>query len=173
MKKEIWKDIPGYIGLYQVSNWGQVKNTKGNILKHWLNKPGYYVVSLSKNAVVKDFGIHQLVAMAFLDHVPDGYEIVIHHKNENKLDNNLSNLELTSHRYNVSFNKKNKTSNYVGVNWHKQYENWKASIRIDKTGIFLGYYNSEEEASTIYQKAVANIHLYNGDAKAFRLVLAS
>lgn len=171
--KEIWKDIVGYEGLYQVSNWGNVKSLKRGILKPWINKPGYYVVSLSNNGVVKDFGIHQIVAMAFLCHQPDGYKTVVHHKNENKLDNNLSNLQLTSHRYNVSFNKKNKTSKYVGVNWHKQYQNWKTSINIDKKSIFLGYYNSEEEASNMYQKALANIHLYNGDNKAFRLALAT
>ena len=100
MKKEIWKDIPGYESLYQVSNFGNVrvldricnsaiKNNnkvlrKGKILKQY-NKRGYLQVTLSLNNKRHYFGVHRLVAMAFIPN-PNNFSQV-NHKDENPLQN--------------------------------------------------------------------------------------
>ena len=66
MQKETWKDIRGYEGLYQVSNFGNVRNKKFKILKPRKNKNGYFQVNLSKNNKHKNYYIHRLVAIMFL-----------------------------------------------------------------------------------------------------------
>ena len=66
---EIWKDIEGYEGLYQVSNLGRVKSLKFNkikILSQGISGSGYKIVSLSKENQRKIFLVHRLVAMAFV-----------------------------------------------------------------------------------------------------------
>lgn len=92
--KEIWKDIEGYHGLYQVSNTGKVKSLiKGIILKGCPDKNGYLRVLLyNKNR--KLFGIHRLVINTFIENV-NSYPTV-NHINGNKLDNSLNNLEYMS-----------------------------------------------------------------------------
>ncbi len=96
MEQEIWKDIPGYTGLYQVSNFGRVKSlyrvvahsrkvnqvVTEKYLKQGTGSHGYFNVNLS-NGRRKTFTVHQLVGMAFLGHIPKSYESVINHKNCN------------------------------------------------------------------------------------------
>lgn len=112
MENEIWKDIPGFEGIYLVSNYGRVKRlplgkqwpyrrTHNNIRKLKVSKEGYYVVNLSKDNKVKWFGVHRLVAMAF---IPNPLNLPwINHKNENKLDNHVDNLEWCDARYNTCY----------------------------------------------------------------------
>jgi len=164
--KEIWKDIPGYDGHYQVSNYGIVKSIKfGNerILKPFMIK-GYKYIECYYNKIQKNFGIHQLVAMAFLGHQPDGMNTVVNHMDNNPLNNHVDNLELVSQRHNSSCHKKD-----VGVTWDKHVNKWKSSIYINGKNIHLGYFINKEDALDMYQKALDNIHLYDGDAKAFRV----
>ena len=164
--KEIWKDIPGYSGKYQVSNWGNVKSLKfgkERILKPGLSTQGYYQCTLNN----KTRRIHQLVAMAFLDHIPNGYETVVNHIDNNPLNNRLDNLELTTQARNSRIHKID-----VGICWDKQMNKWRSRIYINKH-IFLGLFTDKQDAIDMYQKAVANTHLYNGDNKAFRLALAT
>ena len=103
MQNEIWKDIPGYAGLYQVSNTGRVKSFKNQyghgvrILKGEKTQTGYIQVSLNK----KRYKIHRLVAMAFIPN-PDSLP-QINHKNEIKTDNRAENLEWCTAKYNINF----------------------------------------------------------------------
>lgn len=104
---EIWKDIGGYEGLYQVSNIGRVKrllkgNLNGRILKPVTDKDGYSRVRLSKNNLQKNHSIHRLVASAFIAN-PNGFTI-INHKDENKANNKIENLEWCTVRYNTRYN---------------------------------------------------------------------
>lgn len=112
---EIWKDIEGYEGLYQVSNMGRIKslnyrNTgKEGLLSCKPNKDGYIVVGLSKNKKVKPFYAHRLVAEAFLPN-PDNLPVVNHKIDdyEHRSDNRVENLEWCTVEYNNNYGTHNK-----------------------------------------------------------------
>ena len=115
MKKEIWKDILGYEGLYQVSNFGRVKSLerlikytenkivlrKCRIIKTHTNKCGYVYVVLHKDGNKKNYLVHRLVAEVFISN-PDNLPQV-NHKDENKLNNSVENLEWCDAKYNVNY----------------------------------------------------------------------
>lgn len=100
MTKELWKDIDGYNGLYQISTLGRIKSFhygKEKILKTRKHPSGYQLVNL-KN---KTFRVHYLVAKAFLENINNYKEI--NHKNENKSDNSVDNLEWCTRKYNCNY----------------------------------------------------------------------
>ena len=109
--EEIWKDIKGYEGLYQISSFGRVKKTrnKEKIMKGRIRGKGYLAVTLlDKHGEQKDFYIHRLVAEAFipnLDNLPQ-----VNHKSEIKTDNNVENLEWCDNLYNVNYGTRTKRS---------------------------------------------------------------
>lgn len=146
---EIWKDIPNYEGLYQVSNLGRVKSfrrQRETILNPFLKK-GYYAVELRK----KTFRVHQLVAVTFLGHKINGMEIVVDHIDDNKLNNNVDNLQLLSNHENCIKRKNRrsiKKSNYNGVSWDMNANKWRAKpyIKNFKKSIHLGLFDTEESA---------------------------
>lgn len=107
LPNEIWKDIPNYEGLYQVSNLGRVKSLERdyksafvrkmpqNIKKQKINKRGYYYLHLCKNGKKWATTVHKLVVFAFIG--PKPYpDVTINHKDSNKLNNRLENLEYCS-----------------------------------------------------------------------------
>ncbi len=124
--KEIWKDIKGYEGLYQISNYGRVKslpkkalrrygtyrNVKERILKtskSYKHSP-YSSVIIRKDGVPKTVSVHRLVAEHFIPN-PKNYKY-INHKDENKLNNRVDNLEWCSAKYNANYGtSKSKISN--------------------------------------------------------------
>lgn len=128
--KEIWKDVVGWGGLYKVSNLGRVKSIdrkswngkiwyerKGKILKGCRDKDGYCIVSLRRKNEHKTFKVHRLVAEAFIPN-PDGYPQV-NHKDENKINNCIKNLEWCSAKYNINYGTRNQrmaTTNLNGKN---------------------------------------------------------
>lgn len=109
---EIWKDVVGYEGIYQISNLGNVKSLdrnikltgknqftsfqtfkkiKGKNITKAINKKGYYQICLYKNGKRKNMLVHILVAQAFLDNPLN--KPTVNHKNGNTIDNNVKNLE--------------------------------------------------------------------------------
>ena len=100
--QEIWKDIPEFEGLYQVSNLGRIKNLKRNnfILSPYSTK-GYQSVKLSKNGKATTKLVHRLVAQLFVPN-PNNYNEV-NHKDENKANNVYENLEWCTRDYNMSY----------------------------------------------------------------------
>ena len=114
LPKRIWKDIEGFEGLYQVSNLGEVRSLTreitrydgytqsyiGKILKQ-SNHKGYFLVSLCENSIYKHIYVHTLVAQAFLPN-PNNYN-EINHKDENKHNNCVWNLEWCDRSYNNSY----------------------------------------------------------------------
>ena len=115
---EIWKDIVGYEGLYQVSNLGNVKRLKGykgrgkgyiveeHLIQPSINSRGYQNVILCKNGKTKTFTMHRLVAIAFLDNSEKLPQV--NHKDENKLNNCVDNLEWCDSQYNNNYGTRNK-----------------------------------------------------------------
>lgn len=109
--REIWKDIPNYDGLYQISNFGRVKsfnsskkhfNQNYHFLKPNVSNNGYEQVTLyNKNRERHKYLVHKLVAEAFLSN-PHNYPCV-NHKDENKLNNSVDNLEWCSYAYNNAY----------------------------------------------------------------------
>ena len=90
--EEIWKDVKGYEGLYQVSNLGRVKRvTTDRILKGGKTTQGYLLVSLCKNSITSTKTIHRLVAEAFIPNHENKPQV--NHIDENKTNNMVSNLE--------------------------------------------------------------------------------
>lgn len=101
---EVWKDVVGYEGLYQVSNKGRVKSLwfgKERILRPGKLKKGYLMVCLCKNREKKWCLVHRLVGQAFLSNPHNLPEI--NHRDENKENNSVQNLEWCSVKYNNSF----------------------------------------------------------------------
>lgn len=112
--REEWRDITGYEGLYQVSNLGRVKSLdrylpfsgtislrKGCLLKQSINKYGYERLGLYKNGKYKQHTVHRLVANTFIPN-PDNLPCV-NHKDENKLNNCVDNLEFCTVAYNNNY----------------------------------------------------------------------
>lgn len=105
--QEIWKDIKGYEGLYQVSNLGRIKslnfrgNNKEGLLKPCKNSDGYLNVRLYKDGNGKTLKVHRFVAEAFLSN-PDNLPQV-NHKDEDKTNNCVDNLEWCDIKYNCNY----------------------------------------------------------------------
>ncbi len=159
---EIWKDITGYEGIYQISSYGRVKNIKRNkglIRKLCLNGRGYCHITLSNKNVFSTKTIHQLVAIAFLNHTKCGYKLVVNHKDFNKLNNHVDNLEIVTQRENANHKHIKSSSIYTGVSWNKLAKKWTSHIFIDKKLNHLGYFTDELEASNAYQKKLKEITL--------------
>lgn len=124
MEKEIWKDVPQYEEFYQINNFGVIKSKgrlvevpdyqnahaycsgfsyvkPGRIMKQRLNAYGYYVINLSKDGKQKGHMVHRLVAEAF---IPNANNLpFINHKDENKTNNHISNLEWCTAEYNTNY----------------------------------------------------------------------
>jgi hypothetical protein len=109
--KEIFKDIQGFEGLYQVSNLGNVKSLNYNhtgkekILKPAKNNKGYLMVNLYKEGKQKTCKIHRLVAQSFIENPQNLPQV--NHKNEIKTDNASSNLEWCTNEYNNNYGTRN------------------------------------------------------------------
>ena len=171
MKKEIWKDVVGYEGLYEVSSYGRIKSLKRLInngkkeyfkaeiiMKQNKDVNGYFYLNLYLNGKSNKYRVHQLVAMAFLNNRPDGTnKVVVDHINNIKTDNILENLQLITHRENVSKDQKNKSSKYTGVRFVKNRGNWRASITINKKQIELGSFKTELQAHKAYQNKLKTL----------------
>lgn len=177
--EEVWKDIPGYEGLYQVSNTGEVKslNYRGSgetkLLKQSTNKKGYKRVVLCKNRKKKNHSVHRLVAITFIPN-PDNLPIV-NHIDECKSNNMVSNLEWCTLVYNnaygtrnerISENKKGKT--YSEEHKKKISEGKKGKHRSEETkkkiseslkgenNPFYGKHHSEESKKKMSESSKGN-----------------
>lgn len=106
---EAWKDIAGYEGMYQVSNYGRIKSFKGRkprIIKPWLNFGYENIVLCDKEYRKHKHKVHRLVAMAFIDN-PNNYP-EINHKDKNRANNYFENLEWCNRQYNVDYSNSKK-----------------------------------------------------------------
>ena len=166
--EEVWKDITGYEGAYQVSTLGRVRsldrialdgrNVKGVILKQNKTGIGYLGVGLHKNGKQRTKKVHQLVAVTFLNHKPCGFNgLIVDHIDNNPLNNKLSNLQLTTNRHNVSKDKNDYTSKYTGVSWDKTNNKWRSAIIIDGKYNLLGRFHCELKAHLVYQNKLKEL----------------
>jgi hypothetical protein len=159
MKKEEWKKVVGFEG-YEISNLGRVKSLKQKkerILKSTKDTTGYLIVGLSNNNVAKTKRVHQLVAIAFLGHKPCGLKLVVDHIDNNPLNNNLDNLQITTQSKNIGKRFLKIESDYKGVFWSKARSKWASIIVVNGKNNYLGFYNTELEASESYNNFIKTL----------------
>ena len=132
---EIWLPVVGFEGLYEVSNKGRVRSLfkgKNRILSMFAGT--YYNVNLNKRGVHSRSDVHRLVAKAFIpnpDNLPE-----VNHKNEDKLDNRVENLEWVTHKYNIAYSH----------NIEKSHDKQKKRTEVfDLQGNSFGVYESARE----------------------------
>ena len=151
---EKWMLIDGYMNYY-VSNFGRVINmTTKRILKPSISD-GYKYVCLSNEGKAQKWRIHKIVALVFIDN-PENKNCV-DHKNNNRLDNNVSNLRwCSSQENNMNKSKRgNASSIYKGV--HRQDGKWLAGIKYNNIKIHIGSFKTQEEAGRAYNEKASEL----------------
>ena len=173
---EVFKDVPNYEGIYQVSNFGNVKSFKWGKEKQkksTVDSNGYLTICLTDNEKKqRTIKVHVLVAMAFLDYKPNGkLDFVIDHKNGVRTDNRLENLQIVTQRENVQNYHKSKKGK-IGADWHEQTKKWRSRIFINKNIVHLGLFEEEKDALKVYE--IANQEIENFEnKKQFRKLIKS
>lgn len=151
LNNEIWRDIFNYEGCYQVSNFGRVKslerftNDGHHILEKILSQSftkGYLKVGLSKNGKCKTIYVHKLVADAFIPNPNNLPEI--NHKDENKENNMVDNLERCTYYYNIHYGSAIERGRNKQLNSKKTS---KSVVKIGKNNEIIDKYESINEAS--------------------------
>jgi len=162
--KEIWCDIKGYEGMYQISNLGHVRSLdrwewnginfwhrKGQLMKTYEKENGYWFVTLRKNNKPKCFYVHRLVAQAF---IPNPKELPeINHKSEVKSENFVENLEWISCKDNNNYGTKNERmkTNKSWINKHKKA--LKNAHKAHEKAVYIIYPNGTDELFESMKKA--------------------
>lgn len=147
MSVEIWKPIVGYEGLYEVSSMGRVKSlkrlrTKERIIAQFINHRGYARVTLWKENKQRKFSVHRLVASAFIPNPEEKPQV--NHIDENKLNNNVCNLEWCTQLENHNHGTVNERISASLINNPKKS---KPVSAFDDDGILIHTYPSIYEAS--------------------------
>lgn len=155
--QEEWRDIKGFEGYYQVSNLGRVRSVdrviintgnkgenkkshyKGRILRQTHRNKGYLGVILTKNSKQHSFSVHRLVAQTFIPNINNLPQI--NHKDENKENNSVDNLEWCDCKYNINYGSWRQKQSYS----HKgKYS--KKVVQLDKSGRLIKIFDSITEA---------------------------
>lgn len=163
MGKEVWKNIPGYEGLYMASSLGNIKNCerlikrsrggfqklKETILKQHTNvSTGYNTVALSKDGRALTKAVHRLVMAAFHGES----DLIVDHKNRIKTDNREKNLRYATQRDNTGFSARNKLGIVgVSINPENYTKRYRSRINVDGKLKELGSYHTPHEAGAAYQ----------------------
>ena len=153
-ESEVWKDVVGYEGLYKVSNKGNVYSVEridsinrkrgGFTLKPRNTRKGYFSVNLCKNGKQKNTLIHRIVAEAFIPN-PNNF-LEVNHLDENKTNNELSNLEWCDTSYNNNHGTRNKR---ISQKLSKEMK----AVNV-KTGEAITFSSGKEAINKGYSRAV-------------------
>ena len=174
--KEIWKDVKGYEGIYQVSSFGKVKRLarpvwnghnyfmlKEKNLTQNPSKRGYVKITLKVNRKGYTVHVHRLVAEAFLK--KDAKRNFVNHINGIRNDNRLENLEWVTPRENICHYRQSveSSSNYIGVYYDSKGKNYRANICHNGNLVDLGGFKNEKlayQARCNYEKLNGIINKY-------------
>ena len=164
-EEEIWCPIKGYEGLYEVSDQGRVRSLKSGkerILKPQRNTCGYLKFCLYKNGEHKMYLVHRLVAQTFIPNPNNLPEV--NHKDEDKTNNKVSNLEFCDKKYNINYGTRNqmvsmKLSKPV-LQYTKSGEfvrEWKSIMDVQRN---LGYYSQNISQCCTGKRKSANGYIW-------------
>lgn len=177
MTDERWIPILGFEGYYEVSDYGRVRSVdrivggmgdhhlKGKQKAFCLSGPKckkYYYVNLYKDCKGKLYAVHRFVGILFVPN-PNNYKL-LNHKDHNQLNNHWTNLEWVNFRENVSHaGFKNNKSKVTGVQKYegKRKTRWSSVININRHVKYLGTFDTQEQASNAYKKALQDHNLTN------------
>lgn len=154
---ENWINIKGYYGDYKISNYGRVKSFKNNnekLLKFGICNSGYKMVNLCKNNISKNHMIHKLVYENFNNIELKGKLIIIDHIDNDKLNNNLSNLQMITQRENSYKDKISKSGNY---NIYLNCGNYLVRMRINGIKKSFGTFKNIEDAIIRRDEVIKNL----------------
>ena len=164
---EEWKDIPGYEGKYQVSDWGRVRDTNYRnrnivkIRKLQTNEGGYKYLRITQNGTIEFYFVHRLVYETFVGEIPPGYQI--NHIDENESNNVLWNLNIMTPKENCNWGSHNKNISLYKLNFHPR------AVKIDqidqKTGEVLKEYPSAKRTENHGFDSTNVIRCCNGKYK--------
>lgn len=158
-RQEIFIPVKGFEGLYEISNYGRLRNAR-KIMKTYQVNSGYLAAKLVKEGKRTSVLLHRLVAEHFLKPAPGKSEV--NHKNHEKIDNRVDNLEWVSSKENkrhskdegwTLYNEPSKgiklgnTSKYHNVLWDKSRGKWVGVVRFQKKNHHQRRFNTQEEAA--------------------------
>lgn len=160
---EIWRPIPNYEGYYEASNLGRIRSIYRykRVLKPMISNTGYERVDLFKNRHRRQYSVHRLVAITFIDNSDD--KPFVNHKDENKLNNRASNLEWVTHVENCNYGTaiKRRVLHTDYSNRHSNLNQIKAASKpisqYTKDGQFIRNWSSASECSRATGLSVSSI----------------
>lgn len=161
MEKEIYVDVIGYEGFYEISNFGTIRKKTTKRVRKPKEKDGYIYYTLCKNKVNRFVSLHRILFFSFNRNADQS--LIVNHIDHNKKNNTLSNLELVSIRENVTHGKlrKNKTSKHIGVYYSQRDKVWRAQISYQTKTKTLGTFKTENEAHEAYQRFIKENNITN------------
>lgn len=148
LQGEEWQPVRNYEGIYAISNFGRLAHNTNDcyrVLKLTNSKGWYFGVRLRKDGKYTTYRIHRLVYSAFVGEIPKGKNWHIHHKNGNKQDNRIENLELlfSSEHHLIDIDKHTTTA----MNYYNQEVRPKSIIQKTMNGEFIAMYRNAKDAS--------------------------
>lgn len=170
-----WTDVPKYEGYYKINIFGDIKSIKREIinnqgikqirkevvLKPRLGDKGYLYVVLCKLNIRKTIKVHQLMAIAFLNHKLDGTtKLVVDHIDNNPLNNKLENLQILTQYQNRIKDMKGYSSDFPGVCWSKFHNKWRVRVQYNNIRKNVGYFNNEQDSIIACKNELIKLNRY-------------
>lgn len=151
---ELWQDIPGYEGLYEASTYGRIRNKKsGRILTPSVSEYGYCCTAFSVNGKRINVRVARIISQTFLPK-PQEEQTQVNHKDENKLNNRVENLEWCDCKYNINYGTHKERMSRSQRNDPKKS---KQILQYDLRGNLIATYPSAHEAKRINGYSDGNI----------------
>ena len=138
-----------YNNNYKINNKGTIINKNNIVCKPFINNSGYYCIGLWKNNIKTTYCVHKLVAEHFMNNYDDSLDI--DHIDNNKLNNNINNLQLITHRENC---KKRLTPNIYNITFEGNIIKEYKSIREAANDLHIGYNSLRELLSDVNDESV-------------------